>query len=77
MSDVFKEYRLSFFDETDEHLALMNDSLISFEKDPGNSAMVDQIFRVLHTLKSSAAAVGYEALSELAHRSEDLIERLR
>jgi two-component system chemotaxis sensor kinase CheA len=77
MSDLFKEYRLSFFDETDEHLALMNDSLIAFEKDPDNSVMVDRIFRVLHTLKSSAAAVGYETLSELTHRSEDLIERLR
>jgi two-component system, chemotaxis family, sensor kinase CheA len=77
MSDLFKEYRQSFFDETDEHLSLLNDSLIAYEKDKDDSAQVDRVFRVLHTLKSSAAAVGYDALSDLAHRAEDHIVRLR
>ncbi|MDM7925741.1 MAG: Hpt domain-containing protein [bacterium] len=77
MSDTFAEYRLSFFDETDEHLSLMDDSLIAFEKNPSDPVPVDRIFRVLHTLKSSAAAVGYDALSDLAHRAEDLIDGLR
>ncbi|MDM7925374.1 MAG: Hpt domain-containing protein, partial [bacterium] len=77
MSDTFTEYRLSFFDETDEHLSLMDDSLIAFEKNPSDTLPVDRIFRVLHTLKSSAAAVGYDGLSDLAHRAEDLIDGLR
>ncbi|NQT24968.1 chemotaxis protein CheA [candidate division KSB1 bacterium] len=77
MHDVFSEFRSNFIEESEEHLALLNEDLITLEKDPQNRKRIDSIFRVMHTLKSSAAAVGYNDLSRFAHAAEDLIQNLK
>jgi two-component system chemotaxis sensor kinase CheA len=38
---------------------------------------VHEIFRLTHSLKSESAMIGFANLSELAHRLEDVFERLR
>jgi len=77
MHDIFDEYKLTFLEETQEHLNQLNDDLIALEKDQNNTALIDSIFRVLHTLKSSAAAVGFDELGHFAHKAEDLIQQIR
>lgn len=77
MHDIFGEYRVSFLEETEEHLEKLNGDLIAFEKNPHDTHLIDNIFRIMHTLKSSAAAVGMESLSEFAHKTEDLIQQFR
>ena len=61
MHDIFDEYKIAFLEETQEHLTQLNDTLIALEKDHQNGQLIDGIFRVLHTVKSSAAAVGVGA----------------
>src|SRR3954471_22546892 len=39
--------------------------------------LVARIFRHVHTVKGSAAAVGLDAMAELAHEFENLLEGLR
>lgn len=71
------EYQDVFLDEVDELLQELNQNLVKFEKDPEDSSIIDDIFRAAHTLKSSAAFVGLNELSELAHQMEDLFQGLR
>jgi two-component system chemotaxis sensor kinase CheA len=77
MHDVFDEYKIVFLEETQEHLSDLNNDLISLEKNNGSVELIDRIFRVLHTLKSSAAAVGFDQLSQFAHLAEDLVQQIR
>jgi two-component system chemotaxis sensor kinase CheA len=77
MHDIFIEYRMAFFEETEEHLIMLNDNSIRLEKDHGELRCVDEIFRILHTLKSSAAAVGFNGLSIFSHQAEDLVQNIR
>ena len=77
MHDVFDEYKIVFLEETQEHLSDLNNDLISLEKNNGTVELIDRIFRVLHTLKSSAAAVGFDQLSQFAHLAEDLVQQIR
>jgi two-component system, chemotaxis family, sensor kinase CheA len=77
MHDIFIEYRMAFFEETEEHLLLLNENSIRLERDPGDLGCVDAIFRILHTLKSSAAAVGFSGLSLFSHQAEDLVQNIR
>lgn len=77
MHDIFDEFLNAFIDESEEHLTELNDCLIALEQDPKNRGLVDGLFRVMHTLKSSAAAVGLNNLSMLAHAAEDLVQLLR
>lgn len=77
MHDIFGEYRIHFLEEAGEYLEALNADLIAFEKNPSDHGLVDNLFRIMHTMKSSAAAVGMDALSELSHHAEDLIQQFR
>ncbi|WP_122089596.1 chemotaxis protein CheA [Halalkalicoccus subterraneus] len=74
MSDDHVE---AFLVEADERIAELNESLLSFEADPGDRESIDAVFRTAHTLKGNFAAMGFEEQSRLAHALEDLLDELR
>jgi two-component system chemotaxis sensor kinase CheA len=76
MSDEHRLLR-AFLEETEELLEKLNRSLLELEKDSANLELVHEIFRLTHSLKSESALIGFANLSELAHRLEDVFERLR
>ena len=47
------------------------------EQHPDNSEIINNIFRAAHSLKSSAAFVGLNDLSDLAHKMENLLQGIR
>jgi len=77
MNEMFNEYKALFIEEAEEYIAALNDNLIALEKDNTDRKLIDNIFRIAHTLKSSAAAVGLTDMSELAHKAEDVMQKIR
>lgn len=77
MAFTVGEYQDIFLEEADEQLQEMNQNLLHLEKDPDNSDIINNIFRTAHSLKSSAAFVGLNDLSDLAHRMENLLQGIR
>ncbi|MEZ4215940.1 MAG: Hpt domain-containing protein [Myxococcota bacterium] len=71
------KYRALFLEEATEHLAEMSRALIELEKDAASTESIDLVFRMAHSIKSMAASVGYDAVSEVAHALEDRMERVR
>jgi two-component system chemotaxis sensor kinase CheA len=71
------EYQDIFLEEADEQLQELNQSLLELEKNPGNLEIINNIFRAAHSLKSSAAFVGLNELSDLAHMMENLLQGIR
>lgn len=65
-----------FATEAEELLTNMETSLESLANDPDNKDSLWEIRRNAHTFKGSAGIVGLKQLSELAHRVEDLLDRL-
>ncbi len=68
--DIAK-YRNLFLEEATEHLAEIGQALLTLEKDSRASAEIDTVFRLMHSMKGMGASLGYDAVSELAHRLED------
>ena len=66
-----------FLVEAGEHLQNLNKGLLSLEKDPGDTAMIDELFRAAHTLKGSAAMMGFQGVSDVAHKAEDMLGQFR
>ncbi|MFH1148194.1 MAG: chemotaxis protein CheA [Pseudomonadota bacterium] len=66
-----------YFSEADELLQSIEKSVMALEADPQDKAVVNEIFRAVHTIKSSSAMVGLNGLSEHSHLLENLLERLR
>ncbi len=71
------EYKDIFIEEAREQVDILNDRLLSIEKNPNNMPMIHDIFRVAHTLKSSAAFVGLNELSDFCHKIENLLQKVR
>jgi len=66
-----------FLEEVGEHLQALNDGLLALERDSEDTGVVDGIFRSAHTIKGSAAMLGFDVVSKLAHKMEDLLGKIR
>ena len=71
------KYRNLFLEEAAEQLAEMSRALLELEKHPTGSESIEVMFRMAHSLKSMAASLGYESITEIAHRLEDRMEGIR
>lgn len=71
------KYRRIFIEEAADHLAEISRALLDLEKDMGDAGAIDTIFRMAHSIKSMAASLGYEPVSDLSHRMEDRMEGVR
>src|SRR5690625_1146811 len=63
--------------ETEESLRLLNTSLLALEGEDAQEADLDEAFRAAHTIKGTAAMMGFPEVAEVAHELEDLLEALR
>ena len=64
----------SFVAETQEGLDLMEQSLLAMESRSGGTELLDDIFRVAHTLKGNATSLELDDLKGFAHAIEDLLD---
>jgi two-component system chemotaxis sensor kinase CheA len=62
-----------FIQETYDEIEQMNEALLLLEKDPQNSEYISTVLRVMHSVKSSSAALGFNNISALAHVAESLL----
>lgn len=71
------KYRKLFLEEAGEHLSEISRALLTLEKDPEAARSIDVIFRMAHSIKSMAASLEYDSITELAHALEDRMEGVR
>jgi len=71
------KYRRLFLEESAEHLAEISRALLELEKDVASVESIDSIFRMAHSIKSMAASLGYDSISEVSHTLEDRMEATR
>ena len=74
--DFLKELQEIYLQESAEHLATLESLFLTLEKDHENRAVLDKIFRIMHTLKGSGNAVGFENLGSFAHICEELLVKI-
>lgn len=72
-----EKYLSLFVDETKENLQALNDYLLKLEKGTGDLHLLNDIFRVAHTLKGMSSTMGFKDMAELTHEMESLLDLLR
>jgi two-component system chemotaxis sensor kinase CheA len=72
-----EQYLGLFIDESKENLQVLNENLLKLEKEPANTEIMNEIFRVAHTFKGMAKTMGFNRISDLTHNMENLLEPLR
>lgn len=71
------EYKQLFLSEAQEILNSLNNVLVDLEKEPSNTALLNELFRQSHTLKSMAQSMGYDEIAKLTHSMETTLSSLR
>ncbi len=77
MAGILGEYTEIFLEESEDQIEELNANLLKLESDHSNPDIINDIFRAAHSLKSSAAFVGLLNLSDLAHKMENLLQKIR
>lgn len=77
MNEREKEYRLLFLNETQQSFDQISVDIVKLEKDPEDKELLGEIFRLLHNMKANAATMDFQAISELAHRLENVFSGIR
>ncbi|RAI39629.1 hybrid sensor histidine kinase/response regulator [Rhodoplanes roseus] len=73
MDDLLRE----FLTETNESLDVVDVELVRFEQDPNNAKILDNIFRLVHTIKGTCGFLGLPRLEALAHAAETVMGKFR
>src|SRR5215831_9974570 len=73
MDDLLRE----FLTETNESLDVVDVELVRFEQAPNNAKILDNIFRLVHTIKGTCGFLGLPRLEALAHAAETLMGKFR
>ena len=77
MSDEMQEILNDFLTESNEMLEVLDQRFVALESDPTNKDLLNEIFRAMHSMKGSAGFLGFTHLVDVAHRGENILNKLR
>ncbi len=73
MDDLLNE----FLTETAESIDVIDVELVKLEQNPNNKEVLDNIFRLVHTIKGTCGFLGLPRLEAVAHASENVLGKFR
>ena len=75
MADL--EFLEDFLAEVTEILEQLNQDLVELEERPNDLDLLNKIFRAAHTMKGTSSFMGFEKMTTVTHRMEDILNVLR
>ncbi|MBU1078472.1 MAG: Hpt domain-containing protein, partial [Spirochaetes bacterium] len=66
-----------FQGECTDLLILFEENILLLDKEPENKELINELFRVVHSLKSETALMGFTNFSTIAHKLEDIFHQIR
>jgi two-component system chemotaxis sensor kinase CheA len=67
----------TFLAETSEQFRDMEQCFVTLETQPGNQEILNEISRIVHTIKGSSSSLELNSVSRCAHEFEDVLAGLR
>lgn len=71
------QYLEIFIEESKENLQNMNSNLLYLENNPDDINILNDIFRVAHTLKGMSATMGFNNVTHFTHEMENVLDYIR
>jgi len=76
--DKEREIQLQFLEEAQDHLNTIESKLLGISANAGIDRQgMDAVLRAAHSIKGGAAMMGFQTLSDLAHRLENFFKALK
>lgn len=70
-------FKQKFIDEAESLLTNLDNVLIQLEDDSQNMQLINDAFRVMHTIKGASGMYGFEKVVEITHEVESLYDLVR
>jgi two-component system chemotaxis sensor kinase CheA len=71
------QFKAKFLEEAEDLLAALEKALLSLEQDQASGMAVEEVFRVMHTLKGNSTMFGFEHVGEFTHHLETIFDQIR
>lgn len=71
------QYLEIFIEESNEHLQHMNEVLLELENNTDDLNLLNEIFRIAHTIKGMSGTMGYTRTANLTHEMENVLQLVR
>ncbi len=71
------QYVEIFIDESKEHLQHMNTILLDLENNTEDLNLLNEIFRIAHTIKGMSGTMGYNQVASVTHEMENVLHKVR
>ncbi|MFH1148708.1 MAG: chemotaxis protein CheA [Pseudomonadota bacterium] len=67
----------TYLEEARELLAELEDAVLELEDEPGNTELINRVFRAMHTIKGSGAMFGFDRVAAFTHHVETVLDQAR
>src|SRR5271166_7211089 len=74
---IIEQMRIALRAEALDLLIELDSALLALEAEPGDSALVNRVFRAIHTIKGSGGTAGFKHLAKFAHKMEESFDLAR
>ncbi|HOJ50074.1 MAG TPA: Hpt domain-containing protein [Spirochaetota bacterium] len=71
--EIIREIKDEFLETFQERIDALNNGLLEIENNSKNIEVLKDVYRTLHNIKGTAGTLGFDEISIIAHRMEDII----
>ena len=71
------EMKQTYIEEANELLANLETALLSLEENPNDKTDIEEVFRVMHTLKGNSSMFGLSVIADFVHDLESIYDKIR
>ncbi|MBT31648.1 MAG: chemotaxis protein CheA [Thalassobius sp.] len=71
------QFREDYVEDAKDLINSLEQALLQLESSPDNPELIEEVFRIMHTLKGTAAMFGFDVISELTHELETIYDMIR
>jgi two-component system, chemotaxis family, sensor kinase CheA len=72
-----KKFQEVFIEEAFDLINQLEEKMLQLESDPQDAGMIDQVFRIMHTLKGNSNMFGFQYLGAITHELENIYDDIR
>lgn len=71
------EFRKKFIEEATDLINALEGAVLVLEEDANNPELINEVFRIMHSLKGGGAMFGFTMISEFTHNLENIYDEIR
>ncbi len=77
MDDFETQIKFDSLDEFDQYITELNDIFNRHKDAKVDTSTINEIFRLVHTIKGNSKAVGFASIADVTHKLEELLIEVR